>query len=144
MVLVGSIGEIMKNYVVTAAIIINNNQILCMQRGGGKYDYIANKFEFPGGKVDDGETYEESLARELMEEMDLKVDVKAEDYFMTVEHDYPDFHITLRSYICHVDTREFNMKEHKSFKWLDIKDLKTVKWPAADYPIVEKLQKVMG
>lgn len=93
--------------------------------------------------MDDGETYEESLARELREEMDLQVDVKAEDYFMTVDHDYSDFHISLRSYICYVDSREFNMKEHKSFKWLDIKQLKTVEWPAADYPIVEKLQKTM-
>lgn len=130
----------MKNLIVTAAIIINNNQILCMQRGEGKYDYIANKFEFPGGKVDDGETYEECLARELEEEMDIKVDVKPEDYFMTVVHDYPDFKITLRSYICHVDSRKFNMKEHVSFKWLDVEDLKTVEWPAADYPIIDSLQ----
>ncbi|MDI9413506.1 MAG: (deoxy)nucleoside triphosphate pyrophosphohydrolase [Bacillota bacterium] len=130
----------MKSLIVTAAIIINNNQILCMQRGEGKYDYIANKFEFPGGKLDDGETYEEGLARELMEEMDITVDVKPEDYFMTLEHSYPDFHITLRSYICHVDSREFKLKEHISFKWLDIKDLKTVEWPAADYPIIDKLQ----
>ncbi len=134
----------MKNYIVTAAIIMNKNQILCMQRGQAKYDYIANKFEFPGGKVDDGETYEEGLARELIEEMDLEVDIKPEDYFMTVKHQYPDFNITLRSYICHVDSRDFSMKEHKSFKWLDIKDLKTVEWPAADIPIVEKLQKTMN
>lgn len=131
----------MKNYVVTAAIIMNNEQILCMQRGKGKYDYLSFKFEFPGGKVESGESNVEGLMRELVEEMDLRVNITPADFFLTVQHTYPDFSITLHSYICRVPNREFVMKEHNSHRWLTAEKLITVDWAAADLPIVEKLMK---
>ena len=76
----------MKNIEVTAAIIINNNEILCMQRDKAKYDYISYKFEFPGGKIENGESKETALMRELAEEMDININITADDYYFTVQH----------------------------------------------------------
>lgn len=129
----------MKHYEVTAAIIINNNEILCMQRGTSKFDYISHKFEFPGGKVEEGETREQSLQRELKEELSVDIEIKPENHFYTVKHTYPDFMITMHSYLCYVSQREINRKEHISDIWLKIEKLNTLDWAAADIPIVEKL-----
>lgn len=126
----------MKHYEVTAAILVNNNEILCMQRGISKFDYISYKFEFPGGKVEDGETREESLQRELKEELSIDVKIKPEDHFFTVEHTYPDFMITMHSYLCYVPHREINRKEHISGIWLKSEKLNMLDWAAADIPIV--------
>ena len=79
----------MKEIKVVAGIIENNGKILCMQRDKGKYDYVSFKWEFPGGKIEDGETNEKALKRELLEEMDLDVIVGI--YFCDVESTYPDF-----------------------------------------------------
>jgi 8-oxo-dGTP diphosphatase len=129
----------MKHFIVTAAILTNNNEILCMQRSNSKYEYIAYKFEFPGGKVEDFETYEEALSRELKEEMDLDISVSKEQFYMTVTHEYLDFTITMHSYLCQVKTRKFELKEHESFVWLKREDLMKLDWAPADIPIVEKL-----
>lgn len=90
----------MKTLIVVAAIIIYKDKILCMQRQSGKYDYISNKYEFPGGKVEEKESHPMALMRELEEEMDLNVSISEEDYFMSVDHQYPDFHIIMHSYLC--------------------------------------------
>lgn len=132
----------MKHYEVTAAIIINENQVLCMQRGPSKYDYVSYKYEFPGGKVEPGESNEEALSRELKEEMSLNVKVDQDNYFMTVEHQYPDFSIEMHSFIVPVDHREFEMNEHRNCVWLDYQKLKTLDWAEADIPIMEKLMKI--
>lgn len=129
----------MKHYEVTAAILVNNNEILCMQRGVSKYDYISYKYEFPGGKVEAGETKEESLHRELVEELELCVEVKPENHFLTVKYSYPDFMITMHSYICYVSNRKINRKEHISSVWLKTDKLYSLDWAAADIPIVDKL-----
>lgn len=129
----------MKHYEVTAAIIINDNEILCMQRGISKHNYISYKFEFPGGKVEKGETKEESLQRELKEELSIAVEIKPKNYFCTVEHTYPDFMITMHSYLCYVSNRKINRNEHISDIWLKTEKLNTLDWAAADIPIVEKL-----
>lgn len=129
----------MKHYNVTAAILVNNNEILCMQRDKSKYDYVSYKFEFPGGKIEEGETKEESLMRELSEEMDIKIQINSEDFFYTVEHVYPDFSITLHSYLCKIENREFVRKEHASHIWLKPEELKSLNWAEADCPIVNKL-----
>lgn len=129
----------MKHYEVTAAILINNNEILCMQRGISKFDYISHKYEFPGGKVEEGETREEALQRELKEELSIDVEIKPENLFFTVEHTYPDFMITMHSYLCYVPHREINRKEHIFDIWLKNEKLNTLDWAAADIPIVEKL-----
>jgi len=130
----------MKHLNVVAAIIIHNGQILCMQRGQAKQDYISYKYEFPGGKIEVGETRTEALIRELKEEMNIEVKIGEEDYFMTVNHSYPDFELTMHSYICHVDRKEFIRKEHIDHQWVTPQELKTLEWAPADYPIVERLR----
>jgi len=130
----------MKNLNVVAAIIIHNGQILCMQRGQAKQDYISYKYEFPGGKIELGETRIEALMRELKEEMNIEVKIAEEDYFMTINHSYPDFELTMHSYICHVDTKEFVRKEHIDHQWVIPQELNTLEWVPADYPIVERLR----
>lgn len=131
----------MKHYTVTAAILSNENQILCMQRNRGKFDYISYKYEFPGGKVEEGETFEAGLSRELTEEMGVDVAISPNNFYMTVEHEYPDFKITMHSYLIEVRNREFVMKEHLDAKWLDANELKTLDWAEADKPIVEALMR---
>lgn len=132
----------MKHLEVVAGIIEYDDLILCMQRPVGKYDYVSLKYEFPGGKVEPGESNSEALRRELMEEMEMKVSVSEEDYFMSVTHEYPDFEITMHSYICKVDSQSFIRKEHVDHKWLTISELSTLDWAPADKPIVKKLMEI--
>ena len=128
-----------KNIEVVAAIIKYNDLILCMQRPVGKFDYVSLKFEFPGGKVEPGETNSQALMRELREEMAMKTDITEDDYFMTVTHQYPDFEITMHSFICPVESQEFIRKEHVDHKWLPVEELNTLDWAPADQPIVNAL-----
>jgi 8-oxo-dGTP diphosphatase len=127
----------MKQHEVVAAIIINENKILCTQRNSSKYDYISHKYEFPGGKIDSGETKEEALCREILEELEL--DIEIGNHFITVEHEYPDFRIIMHSFICKSASNELNLKEHIAHKWLTKGELETLDWAAADIPIVKKL-----
>jgi len=124
---------------VAAAIIIYENRILCMQRKESNYSYISKKFEFPGGKVEKNESFENALTRELKEEMDIDVKVTKDNYFASISHNYPDFSLTMQAYIIHVKSSKFVMKEHLSYKWLEKADLLTLDWVAADLPIVKKV-----
>ena len=130
----------MKHYEVVAAVIEHNKKILCMQRNKAKYDYVSYKFEFPGGKVEDGEEHYAALERELREEMDMEVNISDDDYLMTVEHKYPDFAITMHAYLCRLTEPKFVMKEHVAAKWLTVEELDTLDWAEADKPIVKMLQ----
>ena len=130
----------MKHYEVVAAVIEYENKILCMQRGKAKFEYVSYKYEFPGGKVEAGEENHIALSRELSEEMDLDVTISEKDYLLTVDHTYPDFAITMHAYLCKVDTPDFVMKEHISFKWLPVRELDSLDWAEADKPIVEFLK----
>ena len=130
----------MKKLEVVAAIIMYEDKILCMQRNKGKYDYVSYKYEFPGGKIEPGETKAQALQRELLEEMELKVSITEEDYFMTVEHAYPDFEVTMHSFICNVETQKFVRKEHIDHKWRKREELNRLDWAPADIPIVKKLE----
>ena len=130
----------MKHYEVVAAVIVYDNKILCMQRDKAKYDYTSYKFEFPGGKVESGEENHKALERELKEELDMNVSISEDDFLLTVEYAYPDFAITMHSYLCKVETPDFIMKEHISFKWLTVNELDTLDWAEADKPIVEFLK----
>ncbi|WP_440953239.1 (deoxy)nucleoside triphosphate pyrophosphohydrolase [Methanococcoides sp. FTZ1] len=129
----------MKHYEVVAAIIIDDNKVLCVQRDHGKYDYISLKYEFPGGKIESNETEEHALERELLEELDLNVEIERK--FLTVNHQYPDFSITMHSFICSALTSNLNLKEHIAFKWEYPENLLTLDWAEADLPIVSKLMK---
>lgn len=127
----------MKNINVAAAIICINNKILCVQRNTNKYHYISLKFEFPGGKIEEGESKEQALLREINEE--LKMDIKIEREYLTIEHQYPDFHLTMHSFICSCENTDLVLTEHIDYKWLSRDELIGLDWAAADIPIVNKL-----
>jgi len=127
----------MKRIEVVAGVIFWEDQVLCVQRPKNKLHYISEKFEFPGGKIEEGETKEETLHRELLEELNLATNIKS--FFLTVIHEYPDFELTMHSFICEVDSKELTLHEHLDQKWLNINELTTLDWAAADIPIVDKL-----
>jgi 8-oxo-dGTP diphosphatase len=129
----------MKTVEVVAAIIVNNNEFLCVQRGVSKLDYISKKYEFPGGKLEAGESHEVALAREIKEE--LRMELTIESLFLTVEHAYPDFNIVMHSFLCSSVTRDLELTEHLDAKWLSVDDMGGLDWAAADIPIVEKLKR---
>ena len=126
-----------KKIEVVAAIIYFKDEILCVQRPVSKLSYISEKFEFPGGKIEKGESKIDALKREIIEELNITLNIKS--FFMTVLHEYPDFELTMHSYVCEVDSKEIVLNEHLSLEWLNIKDLKKLDWAAADIPIVDKL-----
>jgi 8-oxo-dGTP diphosphatase len=126
-----------KHYTVSAAIIVENKKILCVQRNKGKYDYISYKYEFPGGKLEEGENEEDALKREISEELNLEIDVA--ENFLVVTHEYLDFNLTMHSYLCKANTEQLVLKEHIDAKWLDKNELIELDWAAADLPIVSKL-----
>jgi 8-oxo-dGTP diphosphatase len=130
----------MKHVEVVAAIIIDNGKILCTQRAVNKIPYISKKYEFPGGKMEIGETKEETIRREILEELKIIIEVKEE--FLTVIHEYPDFTLTMHSFICTCKNPTVTLSEHIDFKWLDKAELSTLDWAAADIPIVDKLKKL--
>jgi 8-oxo-dGTP diphosphatase len=127
----------MKKIEVVAAIIISENKILCVQRNQNKYEYISFKYEFPGGKIEEGESKEQALKREIQEELNMDIDIT--ECFLTVYHQYPDFHLTMHSFICSCKETTMILREHIDFKWLTIEKLQNLNWAAADVPIVEKL-----
>lgn len=126
-----------KHYTVSAAIIVENKKILCVQRSKGKYDYISYKYEFPGGKLEEGENEEDALKREIGEELNLVIDVA--EKFLVVTHEYLDFNLTMHSYLCKANTEKLVLKEHIDAKWLYKNELIELDWAAADLPIVSKL-----
>lgn len=127
----------MKRIEVVAAIISYKDKILCVQRAENKLEYISEKFEFPGGKIEEGETKMEALRRELIEE--LNITPKINDLFLTVVHQYPDFELTMHCFKCDVDSKGIKLNEHISHKWLTKEQLNQLDWAAADIPIAKKL-----
>jgi 8-oxo-dGTP diphosphatase len=127
----------MKKIEVVAGIIFFQNEILCVQRPKSKYPYISEKFEFPGGKIEIGETKEQALKRELFEELNISTNIKS--LYLTVVHEYPDFELTMHSFICEVETKELTLHEHISLEWLTVNELGKLDWAGADIPIVSKL-----
>jgi 8-oxo-dGTP diphosphatase len=127
----------MKQIEVVAAIINNKDEVLCVQRGINKLEYLSKKYEFPGGKIEQGETHREALKREIMEELHIPIEI--EQKFITIEHDYPNFHLTMHAYECTVSSKDLTLTEHLDFKWLTIDKLKELDWAAADIPIVNNL-----
>ncbi|MDD2478061.1 MAG: (deoxy)nucleoside triphosphate pyrophosphohydrolase [Candidatus ainarchaeum sp.] len=127
----------MKKIEVVAGVIFWKDRVLCVQRPKNKLHYISEKFEFPGGKIEEGETKEEALHRELLEELNLSAKIRS--FFLTVVHEYPDFELTMHSYICDTNSKELTLNEHLDQKWLKINELTALDWAAADIPIVDKL-----
>lgn len=133
----------MKHIEVVAAIIKKENKILSLKRGDHKYPYIAYKYEFPGGKIEEGEDFKSALKRELMEEMDICIGVEAMEFFMTITHEYPDFRVTMHTFICPLGESPFRLNEHQDAKWLTRVSLYSVDWAAADLPVVDGLFEVL-
>ena len=127
----------MKHIEVVAAVIIQYGKVLCVQRPQNDKDYISFKWEFPGGKVEVGENREEALVREIQEE--LAAEIHELQFLMTVEHSYPDFHLTMHAYSCTLKTEEISLREHVDMKWLATEELNQLDWAEADLPVVESL-----
>ena len=129
----------MKKVEVVAAIIRSENKILCCQRESNKLAYLSNKWEFPGGKLETGETQKQALIREIDEE--LEMDIKNIEFALTVVHPYPDFELTMHAYFAEVTNTDYKLHAHLSAEWSSIKELDILDWAAADIPIVDFLQR---
>lgn len=127
---------------VLAAVIVKDNKILCVQRGPHKYPYLTNKWEFPGGKMEEGESHEETIRREIKEE--LSMEIQTEKHLLSHTHHYPDFSIELHTWLCAPVGQGLELKEHRACVWLDSKDLKELDWAEADVAVVEFLMKSPG
>ena len=120
----------MKTVRVVAGIIIEDGKVFATQRGYGEF---KDGWEFPGGKIEQGETPEETVVREIMEEL-----------FDTVEYAYPKFHLSMDCFICKIKKGDLVLKEHEAAKWLTKETLHTVDWLPADYGLVEKLREMLS
>lgn len=125
----------MKSIEVVAAIITQKNKIFATQRGYGKW---KGKWEFPGGKIELGETKEEALKREIREELDTEIKINA--LMQTVEYNYPEFHLILHCFLCEVVQGNLVLLEHQDAKWLTVSELDTIDWLPADLPIIKRLK----
>ena len=128
----------MKTIEVVAAIIIKDGEVFATQRGYGEWQ---GWWEFPGGKIEPGETPQEALVREIREELDADISIGA--LLETVEWDYPTFHLTMHCYLCTLLSDSLNLNEHQAAAWLTPQTLTTVKWLPADEGLVDKLRKVL-
>ena len=123
-----------KHIVVVAAIIVRDRRIFATQRGYGEW---KDWWEFPGGKIEHGETPEDALKREIREE--LATEIEMDELFTTVEYDYPKFHLTMHCYLCTIVNGELSLLEHEDARWLAMDELDSVKWLPADKDVIEKL-----
>lgn len=125
----------MKRIEVVAAIIRKEGRIFATQRGYGEW---KDWWEFPGGKMEPGETPEEALKREIREE--LSTEIRVDELLCTVEYDYPKFHLTLYCYLCSLVTEALHLNEHEAARWLAKDELDSVKWLPADREVIEKIK----
>ena len=123
---------------VVAAIIIKNEKVFATQRGYGDF---KGGWEFPGGKIDAGETQEEALIREIKEELDTEVEVI--ELLDTVEYDYPNFHLSMDCFICSIKSGDLVLKEHEAAQWLTKETLDSVNWLPADLGLIDKIREYL-
>ena len=124
----------MKTIEVVAAITIKDGQLFATQRGYGEFQ---GWWEFPGGKIEAGESPQEALKREIREELDADVLVK--ELLETVEWDYPNFHLTMHCFICSLLSESIHLNEHEAATWLNLENLRSVKWLPADEILLDKI-----
>ncbi len=125
----------MKHIEVVAAIIRKEDKIFATQRGYGDW---KDWWEFPGGKMEAGETPEDALKREIKEE--LSADISVDEFITTVEYDYPAFHLTMHCYLCTLLNEAMHLNEHEAARWLSKAELRSVKWLPADLEVVERMK----
>ncbi len=126
----------MKQIEVVAAIIRKDDKIFVTQRGYGDW---KDWWEFPGGKMESGETPEEALVREIREE--LSAEISVDEFLCTVEYDYPQFHLTMHCFLCSLIGEALHLNEHEAAKWLGKNELDSVKWLPADLMLIEDVKR---
>lgn len=125
----------MKIIKVAAAVITHSNEIFATQRGYGDF---KGGWEFPGGKVEPGETPRQALKREIMEELGAEIEVG--EWIDKIEYDYPDFHLSMDCFWCMVKSGKLVLKEHEAARWLTKETLDSVDWLPADRGLIEKVK----
>ena len=129
----------MKTIEVVAAMIRQGDRVLATQRGYGPWkDY----WEYPGGKVEPGETPEQALVREIREELDTEVSV--DKYLTTIEWDYPEFHLTMHCYVCSLLSESLHLNEHEADRWLTADQLESVRWLPADEQLIPLIREAIA
>lgn len=128
----------MKTVRVVAAVIKDNGKIFATQRGYGDF---KGGWEFPGGKIEEGETPQEALKREIREELDTEIVVG--ELIDTIEYDYPTFHLSMDCFWCEIVNGDLVLKEHQAARWLNKDMLKDVQWLPADIELIETIQMVL-
>lgn len=126
----------MKTIRVVAAVIRKDDRIFATQRGYGEF---KDGWEFPGGKIEPGETPQQALVREIREE--LETEIRVGDLIDTIEYDYPTFHLSMDCFWCEIVEGSLELKEHEAARWLDRESLYTVDWLPADVGLIEKIRK---
>ena len=121
---------------VVAAVIFDEKKILVSQRDGGD---MAGRWEFPGGKIETGETHEQALKREIMEEMGIIISV--DSFLLTIEYDYPEFHLVMHCYQCTILFGAPRLLTHSAVKWISPQELDSIDWLPADIQVVDYLKK---
>lgn len=125
----------MKTVRVVAAVIRKDDKIFATQRGYGEF---KDGWEFPGGKIEEGETPEQALAREIKEELDTEIQVGK--LIETIEYDYPKFHLSMDCFWCEIMQGGLELKEHEAARWLSKEELYSVDWLPADVGVVERVK----
>ena len=126
----------MKTVRVVAAVIRKDDKIFATQRGYGEF---KDGWEFPGGKIEEGETPEQALVREIKEELDT--DINVGELIDTIEYDYPNFHLSMDCFWCDIVQGGLELREHEAAKWLTKENLYSVEWLPADVELIEKIKK---
>lgn len=130
----------MKHFEVVAAVLIKENRVFCAQRKNT--GETAKKWEFPGGKLEAGESHQQALIREISEELFTKISV--DTFVTTVNHQYNTFAITMHAYRCTILEGNLTLTEHLDSRWLTLDELSCVDWAPADLPIVERVRELLN